>query len=365
MTIAYNNFWADRHGMKAANLQKKVEGFDMGIKALDNSKTEIASVLKDLGMTGDKLLDVKMKEIDRQRNALSNKRNATQSAFDASVNRANLYTEKRDNVADKLIDRYTGILSPLERKMEGLNESKAELGVLITGTEARLDAQNDKIDDIESKRDKLEKSLLSSGLSEREVNKIIKGTFGVIEKQLAGCRKAVEAELNDLNKKRIDTDSKIVKVSEKMTPYRDRKNQFISVKADGPIVVDKAKTAGENAETADNVGSGVETPGEVSERGEETDSAEKESGMEAGKNSVEGYLAVWNKLCKDKMGKDQILQINQEDFLKKCGLKKDFILKTKQFKKVLEGYLLKLKKTPANVLKDAIKKFDKLDESVK
>ena len=362
MGIAYNNFWANRHEMKAAKMKSQMDGLDMGMRALDDSKAQMKSVLKDLNMPGDKVLEVKMKEIDMKKNELMNRKDKVQSSLEARVNKTKLYTEKRDKIADTLIERYTGILSPLEKKMGGLSESRDELDVLVISAEAKLEVQNEKIRDIESKRDKLEKGLRDSGLSAREIKGITDGSFGFLEKQLSDCKKTLKGEFDDLSRRRFDVNSKVTKLDGKMATYRDKKDQFIRVKSGRPIDMEVKPRSGatnknytESTQANMRTGSGEAPVDEVNPA-----SVERELGKEGEQNSVESYLVTWNKYCTDKLAGGKIYLIDQVDFLRKTRLNKANSFKPDSFKKILASYL-KLKKIPASKSEPIIRNFDKIE----
>jgi hypothetical protein len=68
LEIAYNQFWLERHEKKALEFKNKMDGFDIKIRALDQSKKEIESVIENLkqqNIPGVDSLQLKLKDIDQ------------------------------------------------------------------------------------------------------------------------------------------------------------------------------------------------------------------------------------------------------------------------------------------------------------
>ena len=49
LEIAYNQYWIDRHEEKAVEQKGRMDGFDVKIGALDHAKSEIESMIENLG----------------------------------------------------------------------------------------------------------------------------------------------------------------------------------------------------------------------------------------------------------------------------------------------------------------------------
>ena len=118
MEIAYNEFWMHRHEEKAIEFKNKIDGFEVKIGSFDQSKKEIESVIENLkqqNIPGAESLQIKVRDIERQKMDLLNEEDRIHTKFEARENKMKLYASERDRVADKLIGRYNEKLEPMEK----------------------------------------------------------------------------------------------------------------------------------------------------------------------------------------------------------------------------------------------------------
>ena len=84
LEIAYNQFWIDKYQQKAAKFKGKMDGLDLRIGVLDESKKEIESFIKSLksqNIPGAESLQIKLQNIDRQKVELLNEKDKKQFCF--------------------------------------------------------------------------------------------------------------------------------------------------------------------------------------------------------------------------------------------------------------------------------------------
>lgn len=110
--------------------------------------------MKSQNIPGVESLQLKIKVIDQQKINLLNEKDKVQSKFEARENKAKLYTNERDRVADKLIGRYNEKLEPMEKELESLQTCKDQADLVIAVTEVKHKEQIAKLDGIEKRKRK-------------------------------------------------------------------------------------------------------------------------------------------------------------------------------------------------------------------
>ena len=233
MEIAYNQFWIDKHQDKAVDFKSKVDSLGIKIEAKEDSEKEINSAVKELeaqGFSGARL-QLKLQELNKEKTKLENKQDKKQSKFESRENKIKIYTEKRDKIADKLIDRYEKKIEPMEKELEILQSLRDEADLKAAVIEIKHKEQIEKLKIKEEKKTKIEEGLRRGGLSEKEIKKTTKELEDVItEGHLAIKRGELE-----LAEKREKMNKKIAKIDARANPYRDKREEFNRVKNRRPI----------------------------------------------------------------------------------------------------------------------------------
>ena len=242
LEIAYNQFWIDRHEEKAVELKNEINSLDSRVGALGISKSEIESRIDDLkqqNLPGAESLQSKLKDMDRQRIELLNKKDKTQSKFELKESKAKLYAGERDRVADKLIDRYGEKLEPLEGELGDLLTSRDQLDLSASVAVVRHKEQMAKLDKAQETKEQIEQTLRGTGMSEKE----IKGFSAVreLEDMLAQGRESIRVEIEKLIQEKAKINSKIARVDGRANIYRNKKEEFIRIKERKPLKTDEAK----------------------------------------------------------------------------------------------------------------------------
>jgi len=407
MEIAYNQFWIDKNEEKKAGLRDKLNGFDRKTSALDKSKSDAEDLMRRMKIedknipTGSLLL--KLKEWDKQKADLLNKRDAVQTKFEARENKVKLFTNERDRIADKLIGHYNEKLGPLEKNLSDLNTSRDELELTFAVAEMRHRDKTVELDKLDKEKTRLEGLLRETGMSDRQIKDFESVKY--MDESIASGREEIRLEKELLAKKEREIEIKIAKAEEKANPFRDKKNEFIRVKDSRPIDMgvkprekveeheDREKIniherhKGINKDEAKDVVPKVGglaqwvsqgavqfekpmrivdiTPDPVSgemyvffegsnvgvrlsevesaERGDEVEEAEKkleELDKDKEKLSTLDYIIKWNDFLKGKYKKEALAEIVEpKDFLKATRLSGDYKLEFADFKKLMFKYL--------------------------
>lgn len=352
MEIAYNQFWADKHEAKAANLKGRMDAVDLGNGALDQSKKEIESVIENLKqqqMPGVESLQLKLRDIDEKKAGLQNKKDKIQSKFEYRDNKKKLYTNERDRIADKLIGRYNEKLEPMEKELERLQDSKDRMDLQIAATEIKHKESMTKLADMENNKTKVENALRVTGMSPRQVRNF--EAIKVLETLLADGREKIRMEKEELTRRKAEINQKIAKVDAKANPYRDKRGEFARVKERRPIEMEVKARKRE------------EFKGEEDIKGTTREEFETESGNEE-QQELQAYISGWNVFLQEKYGKGGISGelIEGDRFSKETGLSKDTKVDFEDFKNVLAKYY-KVAKLPKDKFDKSIDEF--FDKKIK
>lgn len=368
MEIAYNQFWIDRYQEKAVEFKSKMDNTDLKIEVLDQSKEEIESVIENLkqqNIPGVESLQLKLQDIERQKEKLLNKKDRYQSKFEAVDNKIKLYTNKRDRIADKLISRYEEKLKPLEEELEKLQTYKDQIDLLIAVTKAKNKEQISKLNEIEKSKNQLEENLRKTGMREREIRKM--AVIKELNKKIAEGQRKIKAEEENLSKRKAKIDKKIAKVDRKANPYRDKREEFVRIKERRPIRIEVSERkrgiefkGEEEVKAHPRVETGRERVS-VSTRIEAEEMVEEEIVEEKEKLRTAVYIKRWNEFLIENYKEDAHV-VDLTDFLEATGLSEDFVLDFDDFKNILEKYL-KYRKIPMDQFNQNIDNF--YDQKIK
>lgn len=354
MEIAYNKFWINRHEKKAVKYKGEMDALDIKGDALSQSKKEIESAIADLkrqNLPGAESLQLKLKEIDRQKSELLNKKDRTQSKLEAREGRAGLYTSERDRVAEKFISRYSEKLRPMEGKLETLGTHKDELDLLIAVMEARHKEQAARLSGIEEKKTKIEAALKATGMSEGQIKR--SGAIKELDKILKQGREKISAERRNIERKKFEISKKIAKVERKANSYGDKREKFVRMKEGRPLNIEvEARKRGVVSGNKEEAGAREESDGgEAAPAGEDV---AEEAGKEIpekikDRSDVSHYIAEWNDYIREIYGGEFTRElIDQEDFLAATRLSGDCRIDNDDFRNIVGRYS-KFRKKPTNL----------------
>jgi len=368
LEIAYNQFWLDRHEEKALKSKNKMDGLDLKIGLFGQSKKEIESVIENLkqqNIPGVESLQLKLKNMDRQKTDLLNEKDRTQTKFEERENKMKLYANERDRVADKLIGRYNEKLKPMEKELENLQTYKDQTDLLIAVTEVRHKEQIAKLGDIEKRKTQVEEALRRTGMSEKEIRKF--EAVKTLEGFLAQGRKEIKIEKENLTQKKTEINERIAKVDAKANPYRDKREEFARVKEGRPLKMDMEtrkrgkEFKGEEEARAHTRRGGSEAVYAAEEPTREVKVEAAEKDKERLKTS--SYISGWNAYLQEKYGKDASKElIDSRDFSRETKLSGDYELGFEDFKNILAKYY-KFRKMPTDKLNRSIDSF--FEEKIK
>ena len=318
LQIGYDQFWVNQHQTKAGKLKGKMDVLDAKCKALEDSKVQIAIVMRDLNIPNSGELQLKIAKMDQSRDELLNKRDRIQSKFEARDSKAAEHREKRDVVANKLIEHYDEKLKPMEGKLEALQEDRKRFDLLVTVTETRHTKRLTELAGVEKKIQEIEKSLKRAGMSEKEIKSHIAITS--LRPELEKGRVIIQKEKKTLAEKKAVITAKIARANEKANPYRDRRSEFERVK------------------------NGVHVDFNVTPRNRNNGNRESQP-LEQGIEGVDIVTAIttWNEFISNLTNNNQNEIIEKDDFLeeiKQAGFSETDRVDKESFKKILEKYYI-------------------------
>ncbi|MCX6736788.1 MAG: hypothetical protein NTW73_01745 [Candidatus Parcubacteria bacterium] len=359
LEIAYDQSRMDRHSKKASDLKNKMDGLDLEISSLDGRKTEIASFIEQQKTSVDPSfqrelakLQLESTKLGQQKNGLLSKKEGIRSRFDSQDNTTKLFTNRRDAIADKLINRYNEKLVPMEKELEQLHTQQKELNFLIAITDAKDNQLLKALDDEEKEKSEKEDALRGFGRTEKQIKIAVRD----IDLRIAKCRKQIMTQREAITQRKDEINSKIAKTDAKANPYRDKREEFIRIKSGRPLIIkvedrERAKEfKGEEKIVAHSVeerSETVETPLKETTKPETKAETKPETKAETKKEDketieVSSLISDWNEYFKKKSGeKSPIEPIDLEDFLKKAKkplLSGDTKLGFKDYKEILRGY---------------------------
>ncbi len=348
MEITYNQFWADKHEEKALGLKDKMDDFDLKSKTLSGAQKDLEDKIENFKKSGFPVgsLSLNLRDIKRQEEEITKKRNSTQSKFEARDDSRKGYISERDRVADKLINRYEDELKPFEKTIENLKISRDQLDLASTISEIKNEQQEERFKQLEQDIKVTEEALRASGKREWTIGR--DKTLKLVRAEVINGRKEIATTKENIAKERFEINRKIAEADEKANPLRDKRGEFIRIKQRRPIDID-VKTR----KKEENVSFEEEIKDHKREESSENKPEETPEGpFEDGQEEIEELeikevlpltvlVSIWNNYLKNssKAERAQTKLIKVEDFQKVQQMFGNNVeLSFKDFRKTLESY---------------------------
>jgi len=342
MEIAYNQFWIDRKERKAGKVKDRMDALDIKNESLSAVKTEIGDAVKtlrEIGLGGTSSLLTKAKEIGKSILKNENKLDKLQGKIEEKENEVKIFTNKRDAIADRLITHYEKKLSPIEGKLVVLEERRNEIELFCIASEVKIDEQKAKIKKVEDARSKIEKSYISAGFKDRQIQK--NDVIRELNEQINSLYCHIQIEQAKIAARREEINEKIAKINKKAEPYRNRKNEFIRIKDSRPIDfgLKERKYTNEFKSTEATKGHPREDEGSRYYENENISNNEQESiygqsyeGMDKISNLINNFNDL---LLKEKMGD---IAIDPRELFRATALREGTQITFKNFFRIVEQY---------------------------
>jgi DNA repair exonuclease SbcCD ATPase subunit len=314
LEIAYDNFWINLHQNEALKLQGERTKLEARISAIEESRRELEALVKDFtsfNLPGAEKLNVKMQELEKQKANLMTRRDEILSDLETTQRRIDLYTERRNLIADRLIGYYQERLKPIEAELRNLQNLRGECDLLIEATDIRHRQMEDSLFRMEERRIKLEEALRNAGFSEKSIKEATKDIMETIDRTRERLRREREA----LEERRARINERIMKAEDRANRYKDKQEEFARIRGIEPLRIDIPKRREEFIESLRN---------------------KYESELEQEPfPTIEEYIKAWNALY----SKQEFLKIDFRDFSRKTLWRNSFRVNWQEFSRILLRYL--------------------------
>ncbi|MDA3815405.1 MAG: hypothetical protein PF549_03485, partial [Patescibacteria group bacterium] len=361
LSIAFNQIWLSRNEKKAAEIKGKIDAWEKKRDGLKKAKDEINGVverLKEQGIPGVESLQVKINDIDRKDAKFLAKKDELQTKLEARDNTIALYANKRDRIANGLIEEYDKKLNPMESELKSLDAHKEKINALSAKTEKENKKNQDTIDELERKKNKIKESYRLMGMKERQIRK--DDAIKILDETIVNSQTKIKESEKLIAEKKAVINEEISRMDRKANPYRDRREEFVRVKEGRPLRVktEKRKQSDdfmkaeedvrinnrEKEEPVDDFEEAVndeqeESENDSQEKNESVDNSGVENSAEKENTAkVSQFIIAFNKKVVKYFGKESEFIIKSKEFLNTNKIKEDEELETINFNKMLDKY---------------------------
>ncbi|MDD5625577.1 MAG: hypothetical protein PHG83_00215 [Patescibacteria group bacterium] len=363
LKITHKQSQSDRYEKKAVEFKIQADALKLEIEELNQSKKPFDAAIENLkkqNLPGSELLELKLKDLDRQTNYLLNEKDKIQTKFEANESKMKLYTKERNKIVGKFIERYDEKLEPMEKELENLQKCEKRIDLDAAIMEEKQAKQTAEFDNKEKQKKQIEDTLRATGMSEKEIQ--VFPAIEILNQGLSQGYEKIKIEKENLAQKKMEIEKKIAKIDAQANPYRDKRDEFARITEDIPLEMEMEKrkrveefkgkekiiahTRQENSEIIN-----VADRKPVKEiKAEETEKNKEEF-------EVSSYITGWNAYLKEKYNENASTElINLENFLNTTGFPKDYKLDFSFFKNILLKYCT-FQDIPTDKLNQNIDKF--------
>jgi hypothetical protein len=347
LEISYNQFWIDRHEGKAVKSKEEMDKIDIKVRALDSAEERVrASVdrLREMGVPGVERLESKVRDIEDKKSKLFNNKDNQQTKFEQRDNKKKTYTNKRDEIADRLITHYEEKLQPLENKLEVLGSQRDRVNMFITVMEVQHKRCEAEFEEIKNEKEAIQAAMISAGMSE----KTIRETVSIFDEQIAEGKTRLREEKAELAKRKEEINQKIAKVDKKANPKRDKREEFVRIKARRPITINTAprmrgevfdeteETSAHPRAEAPTGARGTRTPGPGNFE-ERSHGFTRPEGRERDGAPLGDFISGLNRMMRQEAW-DAVDRIDAEDFFSETGLTSEMRVSIEDAVSIVEAY---------------------------
>ena len=354
LKMVFPQFWANRHQKKIVALKGKMGVLDSQISNLKRSQKEMRSSIED-GQAQDipgikERLEIGIKEIDRRIDKIQLQKDKIQSKTEGRMNKAKMWINRRDKIADDFINRYETEIRHRENELRKWQDQQMNIELQTEVVEARHSQEMKEINHLGDQKEEMRGILEAAGCSLREIKKSIRPYDDLIKLRLEGIKR--ERDQIDQRKKRID--QKIAEIDQKISPYRDRLNEFRRIQQQR--LIDMKIEKREDVDEVDQR-ENIKPHFRKKKQKREQDPFYLQS-----LSPLKG-MEKWNEYI-DKNFRGEIPFIDREDFFNAVNLPYVFELELGRFLKILKLYYqvrekAAVKKIGNNRLKNRIDEFGK------
>lgn len=264
-------------------------------------------------------IDNQLKKIREEKEKLLNKKDKITSKFEIEKSKRDAYVEKRNIIAQRLLDYYNQKIKPFEQKMEILNQRKNDLE---NNWKEITKQYEERIMVLEKQKNDLYQILMKIGLSERKINN--DSTIKTLEKLINDTKKQLNSQRISLEKQILEVEKRIEKINNKMRPQTEKRNEFLRIIERTPIDVSINKQEEKEEKKEEGV------------KMEEAEEKEKEKAIEM---NIEEFLKYWDNYLKASSRKDlENYQVSEKQFIEKFNISSKKSMDIKNFVVLLKNF---------------------------
>lgn len=317
LEIALNQKRIDVYEKKLSNFKSNLDRIDYCINIFNQSEKELSeyrenALKNNIPVEG---IDKQLKRMRESREKLLLEKEKISPKFEMNKNKRDAYVEKRNIVAQRLIDYYQLKIDPLEKRKEILNQHKNDLENKWKKVYAKHEEQ---IMILEKQKNDLYQVLLKAGLSERKIKN--DETIKEIEKMLRQEKKELVSEKAAVERQMMDVNKKLDKLNNNIYPYIQKRNEFVAVINRMPIdfAINEEKQAKEE---------------------KQENKIEEKEVMPEEKMSVREFLKYWLRFLEASSRKDkENYQFVESQFVEKAKTSLNDQIDMKKFVSLLKNF---------------------------
>lgn len=246
--IAFDQVWVDKHGEKAAKWKEKValeevkidlkdkeilsqkEKFKKNIELLDEIAKEHPKRVLQIEKQKLRLKTERNKQVqalERNKQEAQKKKEEYQLKLDVKEQKAKNWVEKRNLVAEKMINHYDEKLKPLEKDYQKIENAKKEQELVITIQEVRMDQRANRIANVEESLAELREEHQNKNLFQKifKRNPSLSILADVIKDEKRELFKE-QKRLFEMKEGTIKYNERLAKLNEKAAPFIRRRGEF-------------------------------------------------------------------------------------------------------------------------------------------
>jgi hypothetical protein len=348
--IAYNNYWSDKHQEKYSATKSELNQLDNNDKQLGNRFNDLEKIIQDSKLSPlpgiDESLQFELDRLNQEKFKLSLSKEKLNQELELQGGKVNAYTEKRDQVVDKLVGYYQEKLQPMEQALNTLRDKKDSLDLLSAVAEAKHKEQLSKVNEYETRKNDIISFLEARGDSVEYINKspLVK----TLNAEIFKIKSLVQSERSSFAQGNAEINKEIEVIMKKSKPYSDKVENFQLAKNSKPLLSENKII---------NKKSDKEKPEDRPVTSKTLPSKTESSREKPQTTSARELISAWNLYLKSNAdNKTAANAIDLDSFTKTTRLSGDSLLELSDFKNILIKYY-KLRKDPIENLKSSTDDF--------
>jgi len=332
--MGWEKFWLNRRNDQIKDLGSKAQSFDLQI-SLRNRQVAALKSKNETNFIRSMINGVRVQNQMDEIAKLEGEKDKLMAQIGATEASAKLYAQKRDGVADWLIDFYGEKITPLETKLQAAEEKLKKFDIDNEPEEKRFKEIEVEIVKLEDEKKGYVTELAASGMSQKKIDKEV-AFFGEQINEL----RAQLRERNDLRQQRAGIEQKIAQAKEKLAKA-DKRKEFINAKNSKALIITPTAAAvlAEARSVEQSDGQPIGPENEVAGNGRVDNPEDVVENIVAGKFDIGKTIAGWNEFIAKGFDPNSGFRVDPKidlsDLAKKMGIKENESVDSAGFKKII------------------------------